>query len=252
MSPAAPASQGGGFDVPPTPLPRTTPEPASPIARPTAPPRDEPAGAPVPGGHGAGAGRARLVVLAGPTAVGKGTVAAWIREHHPEVWMSVSATTRPPRPGEIDGRHYRFLSGDDFAARVAAGDFLEWATVHGRHCYGTLRGPVERALAGGTPVLLEIDLQGARQVRRTMPDAVFVFLAPPSWDELVNRLVGRGTESAAERAARLETARVELAAAHEFDHVIVNHDVRTAGEELVSLLGSSAAGARVGETGQRA
>lgn len=182
----------------------------------------------------------RLVVLAGPTAVGKGTVAAWIRAHRPDVWLSVSATTRHPRPGEIEGRHYHFLSDAEFSARVEAGDFLEWATVHGRNRYGTLRGPVEKALTAGTPVLLEIDLQGARQVRETMPEAVFVFLAPPSWDELERRLVGRGTESPAERETRLATARVELAAASEFDHVIVNDDVRRASEELVSLMGSPA------------
>lgn len=177
-------------------------------------------------------------MLAGPTAVGKGTVAAWIRANRPDVWLSVSATTRAPRPREIDGRHYHFLPQEEFTRRVEAGEFLEWAAVHGANRYGTLRGPVERALGRGTPVLLEIDLQGARQVRETMPEALFVFLAPPSWDELVRRLVGRGTETAAEREARLETARVEMAAAAEFDHVIVNDDVRRAGEELVSLMGS--------------
>lgn len=165
-------------------------------------------------------------------------MAAWIRAHRPDVWMSISATTRHPRPGEVDGRHYRFLSEEEFSARVDAGDFLEWAQVHGKHRYGTLRAPVEKALAKGTPVLLEIDLQGARQVRETMPDAVFVFLAPPSWEELERRLVGRGTESEEERATRLETAAVEMAAAQEFDHVIVNDDVQRASEELVSLMGS--------------
>ncbi len=152
--------------------------------------------------------------------------------------MSVSATTRHPRPGEIEGHHYHFLSEEEFARRIADGEFLEWATVHGRHRYGTLREPVERALTAGTPALLEIDLQGARQVRETMPEALFVFLAPPSWDELVRRLTGRGTEGAAEREARLDTARVELAAASEFDIIIVNEDVQRAGEELVSLMGS--------------
>lgn len=180
----------------------------------------------------------RLTVLAGPTAVGKGTVAAWIREHHPEVWLSVSATTRPPRPGEVDGVHYHFLSGEDFAARVADGEMLEWAVVHGRASYGTPRGPVDEALADGRLPLLEIDLQGARQVRASMPEARFVFLAPPSWDELVSRLVGRGTETEEERAVRLDTAKVELAAQQEFDHVIVNDDIRRAAEELVSLMRS--------------
>ncbi|MCH1868577.1 guanylate kinase [Nocardioides sp. CFH 31398] len=180
----------------------------------------------------------RLVVLAGPTAVGKGTVAAAVRADHPEVWLSVSATTRPPRPGEVDGVHYRFVSAAEFDAMVAAGDLLEWAVVHGTHRYGTPRAPVEAALAEGRPALLEIDLQGARQVRETMPEALFVFLSPPSWDELVRRLVGRGTESEAERERRLLTARTELAAETEFDVTIVNHEVRAAAAELVTLLTS--------------
>lgn len=180
----------------------------------------------------------RLTVLAGPTAVGKGTVAAYIRQHHPEVWLSVSATTRPPRPGEVDGVHYHFVGGDRFAEMVSAGEMLEWAVVHGRASYGTPRRPVEEALADGRLPLLEIDLQGARQVRATMPDARFVFLAPPSWDHLVSRLVGRGTETEAEREVRLETAKVELAASAEFDAVIVNDEVRRAAEELVSLMRS--------------
>lgn len=180
----------------------------------------------------------RLTVLAGPTAVGKGTVAAWIREHHPDVWLSVSATTRPPRPGEVDGVHYHFVSGDEFADLVRRGAMLEWAVVHGRASYGTPREPVERALAEGRLPLLEIDLQGARQVRASMPDAHFVFLAPPSWEVLVGRLEGRGTETAEERAVRLDTAKVELAAQEEFDVVVVNDDVRRAAEELVSLMGS--------------
>ena len=178
----------------------------------------------------------RLVVLAGPTAVGKGTVSAYVRQHYPEVWLSVSATTRPPRPGEVDGVHYHFLDDEEFERLRQAGEFLEWAVVHGRAKYGTPRGPVERVLASGRPALLEIDLQGARQVRERMPDALFVFLAPPSWDELVHRLVGRGTESEDERRARLETARTELAAADEFDVVIVNDDVARAAKELVSLM----------------
>lgn len=180
----------------------------------------------------------RLTVLAGPTAVGKGSVAAWIREHHPEVWLSVSATTRPPRPGEVDGVHYRFMSGEDFARSVRQGEMLEWAVVHGRASYGTPRAPVEEALAEGLLPLLEIDLQGARQVRASMPEARFVFLAPPSWEELVLRLEGRGTETTEERAVRLDTAKVELAAQHEFDHVVVNDDIRRAAEELVSLMRS--------------
>lgn len=180
----------------------------------------------------------RLVVMAGPTAVGKGTVAAAVRERHPDVWLSVSATTRPPRPGEVDGVHYLFVDDAEFDRMTAAGELLEWAVVHGRHRYGTPRGPVEKALAEGRPAMLEIDLQGARQVRRTMPEALFVFLAPPSWDELVRRLVGRGTETEAERERRLATAREELAAEAEFDRTIVNHEVHAAAEELVALLSS--------------
>ena len=187
----------------------------------------------------AAAPRPRLVVLAGPTAVGKGTVAAYVRDHHPEVWLSVSATTRAPRPGERDGVHYHFLDRAEFERRRDAGEFLEWATVHGTNLYGTPRWPVDEVLAEGRPALLEIDLQGARQVRESMPEALFVFLAPPSWDELVRRLVGRGTEDEAERARRLATARAEIAAQAEFDVTVVNDDVRRAAEELVSLMRST-------------
>jgi guanylate kinase len=181
-------------------------------------------------------GSSRLVVLAGPTAVGKGTVAAEVRATHPEVWISVSATTRPPRPGEEDGVHYWFVSDEEFDRMVAEGALLEWAVVHKASRYGTPRHPVEDALAAGRPAMLEIDLQGARQVRDTMPEALFVFLKPPSWDELVRRLVGRGTESEEERARRLDTARDELAAEAEFDVTIVNHEVHAAADELVALM----------------
>lgn len=180
--------------------------------------------------------RGRLVVLAGPTAVGKGTVSAFIREHHPDVLLSVSATTRPPRPGERDGVHYYFVSDAEFDRMVADDEFLEWATVHNLSRYGTPRPPVEATLASGRSVLLEIDLQGARQVKRAMPEAVLVFLLPPSWDELVRRLIGRGTESSAEQARRLETAKVELAAQDEFDVHVVNDDVERAAREVVDLL----------------
>jgi guanylate kinase len=179
---------------------------------------------------------ARLVVLAGPTAVGKGTVAAAVRATHPEVWMSVSATTRPARPGERDGVHYHFVDEARFDEMIAGDELLEWAVVHGRHRYGTPRAPVAAALAEGRPALLEIDLQGARQVRQSMPEALFVFLKPPSWEELVRRLLGRGTESAAERERRLATARDELAAEAEFDESIVNHEVHDAAEQLVALM----------------
>jgi len=180
---------------------------------------------------------ARLTVLAGPTAVGKGTVSADIRARYPEVWLSVSTTTRPPRPGEVEGVHYHFVDDATFDRMIAEDAFLEWALVHGRNRYGTPRQPVLDHLAAGQPALLEIDLQGARQVRETMSGARFVFLAPPSWEELVRRLVGRGTEGPDERERRLATARVELAAESEFDHVIVNDEVSRATDELIRLMG---------------
>lgn len=185
------------------------------------------------------AGRSRLVVLAGPTAVGKGTVAAEVRRTHPEVWISVSATTRAPRPGEENGVHYWFVSDEEFDRMVDEQDLLEWAVVHKAARYGTPRQPVDLALASGHPAMLEIDLQGARQVRATMPDALFVFLAPPSWEELERRLVGRGTETEEERIRRLETAKHELAAEAEFDVTIVNHEVHDAAEQLVALMEQS-------------
>jgi guanylate kinase len=170
--------------------------------------------------------------------VGKGTVTAWVREHRPEIWISVSATTRARRPGEQDGVHYHFVSEAEFDRLVADDELLEWAVVHRGARYGTPRRPVLDALAAGRPALLEIDLQGARQVRERMPEALFVFLAPPSWEELVRRLVGRGTEGEAERERRLETARQELAAEEEFDATIVNRQIHAAGEELVELMRS--------------
>ncbi|WP_240494102.1 guanylate kinase [Actinomyces gaoshouyii] len=180
---------------------------------------------------------ARLAVIAGPTAVGKGTIVAELRSRHPELFVSVSCTTRAPRPGEEDGVHYRFVDDADFDAMVERGDMLEWALVHGAHRYGTPREPVAEALAQGRPALLEIDLAGARQVRESMPDALFVFIAPPSWEALVERLVGRGTEGAAERERRLATARTEIAAAEEFDVVVVNDTVGRAAAELERRLG---------------
>ena len=178
-----------------------------------------------------------VTVLAGPTAVGKGTVSAAIRRRYPQIWLSVSATTRAPRPGEIDGVHYRFVSDEEFTRLVEDGQMLEWAVVHGRHRYGTPRRSVEEAREAGRPVLLEIDLTGARQVRETLPDACFVFLAPPDWDTLVARLVGRGTEGPEERERRLATARQELAAESEFDVTIVNDDLDRATDELARVIG---------------
>jgi len=179
---------------------------------------------------------ARLTVLAGPTAVGKGTVSGYIREHYPDVELSVSATTRSPRPGEIDGVHYYFVSDEEFDRKIAAGELLEWAVVHNSYRYGTPRPPIDAALAEGRRVLLEIDLQGARSVRKAMPDALLVFLLPPTWEELVRRLTGRGTEDAEEQQRRLDTARVELAAQDEFDARVVNTEVSEAAQEVVELM----------------
>jgi len=180
-------------------------------------------------------GRSRLIVLAGPTAVGKGTVAAYIKEHHPEIMLSVSATTRAPRPGEVEGEHYFFVDDAEFDRLVRDGELLEHATVHNHHRYGTPRAPIDAALAEGRTVLLEIDLQGARQVRAAEPSATLVFLLPPSWDALVQRLVGRGTEGDEERARRLRTAKVELAAQGEFDYRVVNDDVAHAAAEVAKI-----------------
>ncbi len=182
--------------------------------------------------------RGRLFVLSGPSGVGKGTVLARLRRDVPQLWYSVSATTRPPRPGEVNGKNYFFVSQDEFADLVADEQMLEHALFAGNH-YGTPRGPVEEHLAVGDDVLLEIDVQGARQVR-TAPglgsEAVLVFLAPPSFDELARRLVGRGTEDAAATAARLDAARAELAAEPEFDHTLVNTSVEDATAGLVALM----------------
>ncbi|MCT1866138.1 guanylate kinase [Dermabacter sp. p3-SID358] len=178
----------------------------------------------------------RVVVVAGPTAVGKGTVTRRLLERYPDVYLSVSATTRKPRPGEVDGVHYFFWSPEQFDAAIDRGDMLEWAIVHGQHRYGTPRSAVEAARAEGRSVILEIDLDGARQVRRTMPGAHSVFLAPPSWEVLVERLVGRGTEPPEEQERRLATARVEMAAESEFDVTIVNDDL----DEAVGALAREA------------
>lgn len=178
----------------------------------------------------------RLMVLAGPTAVGKGTIVKRLVERFDDVWVSVSATTREPRPGEEDGREYFFVSEAEFTRMVDAGEFLEWATVHGSHRYGTPRRAVEERLATGVPVILEIDLAGARQVREAMPEALFVFVMPPSWEALLERLEGRGTERADERERRLATARDEMAASEEFDAVVVNGDLDVAVTQVNALL----------------
>jgi guanylate kinase len=180
--------------------------------------------------------RSRLIVLAGPTAVGKGTVATYIRENYPDVLLSVSATTRRPRPGEVEGVNYFFVDDAEFDRLIDNNELLEHATVHNASRYGTPRGPIDEALNRGDSVLLEIDIQGARQVREAMPEATLVFLLPPSWDELVRRLIGRGTEDAEERERRLETARHELAAQDEFDYRVVNGTVADAAQEVVDLI----------------
>ncbi|GAA2664234.1 guanylate kinase [Streptomyces aculeolatus] len=181
------------------------------------------------------ADRPRLTVLSGPSGVGKSTVVAHLRKVHPEVWLSVSATTRRPRPGERHGVQYFFVSDDEFDKLVANGELLEWAEFSGNR-YGTPRGPVLERLDAGEPVLLEIDLQGARLVRESMPDAQLVFLAPPSWDELVRRLTGRGTEPPEVIERRLAAARTELAAEQEFDSTLVNTSVEDVSAELLALM----------------
>jgi guanylate kinase len=182
---------------------------------------------------------ARLTVLSGPSGVGKDSVIELIRARSPWVWLSVSVTTRPKRPYEVDGVHYHFVDRSEFEALARSGRLLEWAEFAG-NLYGTPRDPVEARLREGEPVLLKIDLQGARQVRRAMPSAQLVFLAPPSWEELKRRLIGRGTDDPETIRRRLEHAREELAAEPEFDVTVVNDNVVRAADELVGLLGSPA------------
>ncbi|MEV6276511.1 guanylate kinase [Nocardia sp. NPDC051832] len=184
--------------------------------------------------------KGRLVVLVGPSAVGKSTVVRCVRERLPQLVFSVSATTRAPRPGEVDGLDYRFVSRDEFDAMIEAGELLEWADIHGGlQRSGTPAAPVREAMTAGLPVLVEVDLEGARSVRKAIPEATLVFLAPPSWDELVSRLRSRGTETPEVIERRLTTAKVEMAACDEFDIVIVNDEVTSACEQLVSLFVST-------------
>ncbi|MBR7193883.1 MULTISPECIES: guanylate kinase [unclassified Gordonia (in: high G+C Gram-positive bacteria)] len=190
-----------------------------------------------PDHEGTGRTRGRLIVLVGPSAVGKSTVVAKVCAAVPDVYFSVSATTRDPRPGEVDGRDYHFVSAGDFDKMIAADELLEWAEIHGGlQRSGTPIAPVLAALEAGKPVLVEVDLVGARNVVARLPEAITVFLAPPSWDELVSRLTGRATETPEAIERRLATARTEMAAQDEFDHVIVNSEVDRAVDELVSLL----------------
>ncbi|TNC27073.1 guanylate kinase [Amycolatopsis alkalitolerans] len=188
-------------------------------------------GEPVPGQRS----RRRLTVVSGPSGVGKSSVVGELRRLDPDVYFSVSVTTRPARPDEVDGEHYHFIDRAMFDKMVRAGELLEHAEFAG-NCYGTPREPVERALAEGRPAVLEIELQGARQVRAAMPDARLVMLMPPSWEELVGRLTGRGTEEEAAVEARLAEAERELAAAGEFDARVVNADVTEAARQLLDLM----------------
>ncbi|MFV0430523.1 MAG: guanylate kinase [Arachnia sp.] len=181
--------------------------------------------------------RGRVWIISGPSGVGKGTVCRELQRSYSAPFYSVSMTTREPRPTEVDGVSYHFVSPETFAGLVSAGQFLEFAQVHGSHCYGTPSAPVIEALAHDRPVILEIDLAGARQVKANVPEAHLVFLAPPSWEELENRLRGRGTEDEATIQRRLATARQELAARHEADHVIVNRSIGETVAALVALMG---------------
>ncbi len=182
----------------------------------------------------------RLIVLCGPAGVGKGTVLGRVREQHPEIWLSVSATTRQPRPGEVDGVNYFFMPEQEFLDKEAAGEFLETADVFGLAHYGTPVKPVVEHLKRNIPVILEIDIQGARSVKQRAGElgieVMTVFIAPPSFEELERRLIGRGTETPEQQAKRLETAKIELAAESEFDKVIVNNVVDEAADELWNLI----------------
>ena len=187
--------------------------------------------------------RGRVLVLSGPSAVGKSTVVRRLREEVPDLQFSVSATTREPRPGEVDSRDYHFVTPERFQELIDSGELLEWADIHGGlHRSGTPSEPVLQAACAGRPVLIEVDLAGARAVKRALPDAVSVFLAPPTWEALRERLVGRGTETPEVMARRLATAEAELAARSEFDVVVVNSQLDSACAELVSLLVGNAPG----------
>ncbi len=198
-----------------------------------------------PGGRGLSlhphSGHGRVVVLSGPSAVGQSTGVRHLRELVPDLFFRVSATPREPRPGEVDGVDYHFVSPGAFEELIDRGEMLEWADIHGGlHRSGTPAGPVAEAAAAGHPVLIEVDLAGARAIKSAIPDALAVFLAPPNWEALRQRLTDRGTETPEVMARRLATAEAELAAQHEFDVVVVNSRLESACAELVSLLVGSA------------
>lgn len=178
----------------------------------------------------------KLTVIAGPTAVGKGTVVNYIVKHFDNMHLSVSATTRQPRPDEVEGKSYFFMTHDQFDHLIATGQMLEYAVVHGSNKYGTPKQPVIEALESGKRVILEIDIQGARQVKKSMPEANLVFIAPPSWEDLVHRLQSRSTETPQEQSIRLQSAKSELAAQGEFDHVVINDEVARCAAEVVDLM----------------
>lgn len=181
----------------------------------------------------------KLTVIAGPTAVGKGTVVRYLLEQNPEILVSVSATTRQPRAGEVHGREYLFVTNEAFDQMIASNELLEYAVVHQLNRYGTPRGPVEQAIKAGKQMILEIDIQGAQQVKESMPEANLIFIAPPDLDELKRRLVGRGTEGPEEIAIRLGTAEIEMKAQEWFDHVVINREVAQCAQEVLDLMKSS-------------
>ncbi len=182
----------------------------------------------------------KLVVVAGPAGVGKGSLVKWITSNDPEFMLSVSATTRAPRPGEIDGVHYHFVTKESFLDGIEAGEFLEWAQVHNENYYGTLKSELARAQQLRKHLLLEIDLQGARQVQASHPEVISIFITPPSWEELERRLRTRATETESEIQTRLATARRELEAANEFDFQLVNDDLEFCAQEIIEIVKEAA------------